>query len=317
MKTYLYGLLATLAGLGLPAHAWSQSPTTPVTMADASIVVTEETVDSIGSLRLSAQLLDPSTGETLETAEVSGDREDVYGLFVMMATQLMGDVSDDPAAEAQALFALGQFFEAQGNKDLAADAYQNALEVAPKMKEAREAFDRLVGHWEINVYAGLLNDEPEFESAAADDAFRRDAIFGARGAYHFPFQMFLQAEVANTLVSYSASGVRQNLNGFPVLGAIGYNFIRSHDFEFFASAGGGAVFWNADDTGRETNLDLNFGMGGRLYLTRNNVLRADIRVHRVSGALSATNESLAITEADDTLWGLELSAGVSWFPAGG
>ena len=319
MKQIRWGRLAVVACLALPFQAEGQEPTAPPNdkLADATIVVTEEVPDSVGSLRISARLLDASTGETLETAEVSGQREDIYGLFVQLATQLMGSVEGDPGSEAQALFALGQLFEEQGHKDLAADAYQSVMKTHPELTEAREAWERLVGRWEINAYVGIVNDEPEFRASAVDDAFRRDAIFGVRGAYHFPSKIFVQAEVANTLVSYSANGVRQNLSAFPVLGAVGYTFLQSHDFHLFVAAGGGAVIWNPDITSREVNLDLNFGMGSRLFLTRNHVLRTDVRMHRVSNALAGTHAELSVEEGDPTLWGLELSVGMSWFPSGG
>lgn len=311
--------VAALVGLSLPTAVLAQQPpaaTETTTLAEASELVTETATDSAGALMISARVVDKATGATLGSAEVNGQSDDMYGLFVALAGKLMEGVAADPDAQARALFALGQLFEAQGHKDLAADAYQTVLETHPDMKEARDAWDRLVGHWELNAYVGLFNDEPEFQASAADDAFRRDAIFGLRGAYHFPFRLFVQGEVANSLVQYSASGLHQNLSAFPVIGTVGYNFIRSHDFHLFAAAGAGAVFWKADETGNETNFDLNLGLGGRLFLTRNHVIRGDVRAHRISSALSGTNDVLNFA-GDSTLWGLELSAGVSWFPSGG
>ena len=312
------GALALFPALSLPVSVDGQAPEVEpsVQLARASVVLTEEPADSIGGIRITAQIQDLITGEVLDMGEVSGQREEGYGLFVDLASQLMAALAREGAPEARTMYALGQTFEAQGYADLAADAYQVAMRSDPDFDEAAEAWQRLVGRWELNAFIGLMNDEPEFGVVEGADQFRRDAIFGLRGAYHFPSGFFVQAEVANSLVAYSVPGMRQNLNAFPALASVGYTFLTTHDFHMFGAVGGGAVFWRPDTTRGEVNLALNYGLGGRVFLTRNHVLRTDLRMHQIPNALRRANDDLALASGQ-TLWGMELSVGLSWFPSGG
>jgi hypothetical protein len=290
----------------------------PARLEVAAVLLEHVETDSLSRIRLSANMVDAGSGTTTTVAAVEGDQERVYELLLRLAAELteVDGAASGAAIEASTLYALGQMFETRGYKDLAADAYQAVMKNHPELEQAASDWRRLVGRWELNSYGGVLNDEPEFSPSAGDDQFRRDAIFGVRGAYHFGSDVFVQAEVANALATLATGGVRQNLNSFPVLGAVGYTFHVSHNFQLFPSLGAGAVFWRPDETPSGADLDLMAGVGGRLFLTRNHALRADMRVHHVPGALEATLRDLDVSTGQN-LWALELSFGVSWFPAGG
>lgn len=298
--------------------AVAQEDQTPiVALSEASLSV-EESSDSLPTLRISATVTDATTGVPTTVTEVQGDRERVYELLLELAAGLStdeGDGADATNAEAAALYALGQMFEERGYKDLAADAYQTVMKNYPEFEQAAKDWRRLVGRWELNVYGGLLNDEPEYNHGAGEDEFRRDAVFGVRGSYHFTENAFVQAEVANALATLHSGGTKQNVNAFPLWGALGYDIRLTHDFQIFPTLGAGVVFWRPDQTSGSADFALSYGMGGRVFLTRNHALRGDVRLHHVPNALRPTLDDLQL-ETAKTLWALELSFGVSWFPAG-
>lgn len=288
-----------------------------VALSDAAVTI-EESADSVSTLRISATVTDASTGVPTTLSEVVGDREQVYALLLELAASLttdVGDGADAATAEASALYALGQMFEARGYKDLAADAYQTVMKNYPEFDRAAVDWRRLVGRWELNVYGGLLNDEPEYNHGSGEDEFRRDAVFGVRGSYHFTENAFVQAEVANALATLRSGGTRQNINAFPLWGALGYDLHLTHDFQIFPTLGAGVVFWRPDKTSGSADFALSYGLGGRVFLTRNHALRGDVRLHQIPNALGPTLDDLQIL-TEKTLWALELSFGVSWFPAG-
>ncbi len=53
----------------------------------------------------------------------------------------------------------------------------------------------------------------------------------------------------------------------------------------------------------------------RIFLTRNHVIRGDLRFYQVPDALGKTLDDLGVPRGE-TLWLLEVSAGLSWFPGG-
>jgi hypothetical protein len=59
-----------------------------------------------------------------------------------------------------------------------------------------------------------------------------------------------------------------------------------------------------------------YGAGLRVFLTRNHVVCGDLRLHQIPDALGKTLDGIGVPRGD-TLWLLELSGGLSWFPGGG
>jgi hypothetical protein len=309
--------LVLITAFSSAAGAQESSEAPVVALSDA-IVSVEESADSVPTLRISATVTDAATGIPTTLTEVEGDREQVYTLLLELAAGLTTDVEngeDAAEAEASALYALGQIFEARGYKDLAADAYQAVMKSYPEFDQAAVDWRRLVGRWELNLYGGLLNDEPEYNHGSGEDEFRRDAIFGVRGSYHFTEKAFVQAEVANALATLGSGGRKQNVNAFPLWGALGYDLHLTHDFQIFPTLGAGVVFWRPDQTSGSADFALSYGLGGRVFLTRNHALRGDMRLHHIPNALRPTLDDLQLP-TEKTLWALELSFGVSWFPAG-
>jgi tetratricopeptide (TPR) repeat protein len=310
-------LLTCMGAFSVAAQEAASIPA--VQLAAADLPADAPTTDSVPTVQFSARLVDTS-GRVVDVAEVEGTREEFYDLLLQLSAALALDAGDVPAAgaaevDAAALYALGQLFEARGYKDLAADAYQAVMRYHPEFEGPEDRWHRLLGRWELNAYAGLLNDEPEYTHNPGEDEFRRDAVLGVRGSYHFTRQAFVQAEVANALAVLHSGGKRQNINAFPLWASVGYDFKVTHDFQIFPTLGAGAVIWKPDATEGSADFALSYGVGGRLFLTRNSALRTDVRLHHVPNALGPTLEELDL-RTGKTLWALELTFGVSWFPAG-
>ncbi len=174
------------------------------------------------------------------------------------------------------------------------------------------------GAWELNAFIGLLNDEPEYNPAALDDPIRRDAIIGARAAYTFPFGLFLQAEGSNSLLRVrlpdgGGGSSTRNLTVFFVEAALGYNVTLSQKAELFFVGGAGVAICVPERMDSETDFALNYGLGGRYYLSPRLALRGDVRMHQVFDALAETRERILVDPVREDLFALELSIGVSYF----
>jgi hypothetical protein len=174
------------------------------------------------------------------------------------------------------------------------------------------------GAWELNAFIGLLNDEPEYNPDDLDDQIRRDAIIGARAGYTFPFGLFLQAEGSNSLLRVrlpdGADGSStRNLTVFFVEAALGYNVTLSQKAELFLVGGAGVAICTPEGMDSETDFALNYGLGGRYFLSPKLALRGDVRMHHVLDAMADTRERILVDPVREDLFALELSIGVSYF----
>lgn len=172
------------------------------------------------------------------------------------------------------------------------------------------------GAWEINVYGGILNDVPEFDPAGFD--LRRDAMVGGRFGYVFPFNLFVQAGAANSLLKLSVPGTRAqpNLNTFIFDGAVGYNLQPLSNLQLFGAVGGGAMVWDPDGVDTEAEFALKYAVGARLFATPRLAFRGEARMHHVPDALPQTRIDFGGAPESRDLWALELSAGLSFFLGG-
>jgi hypothetical protein len=172
------------------------------------------------------------------------------------------------------------------------------------------------GAWELGAFIGLLNDEPECSPDDAPDQYRRDALIGARAGYTFPFGLMLGTQGSNSLARMSmpngAGGMHtRNVNVFLVEAVFGYNFFLSQRFDAFLSAGPGLAICNPDGLDAETDLALNYGVGGRYFFNKRIGIRGDIRMHQVLDAMGDTRSRILVDPVQRDLWALELSIGVS------
>ncbi|MEN8145522.1 MAG: tetratricopeptide repeat protein [Gemmatimonadota bacterium] len=176
------------------------------------------------------------------------------------------------------------------------------------------------GGFEVNAHLGMLNDQPEFQPDDIGDQIRRDAIFGLRVGYNAPFNVFVQGEVANSLlrlkISEGGPGLQKNLNVFMARATVGYNLQPRRDLQLFVAAGPGLVRFDADGASSETNFMLHYGVGARYFLTPKNALRGDIRIHSIFDAIPTTRQLILPNpnSADMTL--AEISVGVLHFFGG-
>jgi hypothetical protein len=175
------------------------------------------------------------------------------------------------------------------------------------------------GYWELGAFIGLLNDEPEYHPDVSEDQFRRDALIGARGGYTLPFGLFLQAQGSNSLVRIATpngNGVTstRNTNIFFVESVLGYNFDISARFDAFLGGGVGAAISTPDDMPSETDLALNYGVGGRYKFADSRLaVRGDVRMHQVLDAMQDFRGLAGVPASDRDVFALELSVGVSVF----
>ena len=174
------------------------------------------------------------------------------------------------------------------------------------------------GGVEFNAHIGVLNDEPEFRPGdTSGDLIRRDAIFGGRINYVFPWRGFFGGEVQNSLQRLAVSGGTSNMQTWWFTGVIGYNFQIGQNFQIFPVIGAGAARFSIEDLTPETDFAWSYGAGAKYYVWHNVAVRADIRQHHVPDALRSIREQATggpVPEAD--LFMNELSIGVSYFLGG-
>lgn len=173
--------------------------------------------------------------------------------------------------------------------------------------------------WELSIFSGQFNDEPEFTPEGRSDQFLKGAIWGGRAGYVFPFNLFVQADVATSFVDIEpVDGPEVNTEVYFWGGTVGYNFQPHRRLQLFLAAGAEAVSWHPDGFDTETDLALKYGTGVRYYLAPNYALRGDVRWHQVRDAFGDTRDA-ALTGGqarEEDLWGMELSAGLSVFLGG-
>jgi outer membrane protein OmpA-like peptidoglycan-associated protein len=175
------------------------------------------------------------------------------------------------------------------------------------------------GAWMFNAYVGQFNDEPEWQPDHRADQLRRDALFGGRIGYNFPFNLFIQAEASNSLIQtriYTTDQIR-NTNLFLLGGALGYNIQPMQNLQVFPVVGLGAAIFKPKALASETDFTVEYGGGFRYFMSPKLALRGDIRWHQVPNAMQDIRDRLAGTSVPHpTLWGLELSGGLSLFVGG-
>ncbi len=209
--------------------------------------------------------------------------------------------------------------EADGAEETAGAQEATAPEEADGAQEPSVAQQEgRSGAWELNAFIGLLNDEPEYNPDGLDDQIRRDAIIGARAGYTFPFGLFLQAEGSNSLLRMrlpdgGGGSSTRNLTVFFVEAALGYNVTLSQKAELFFVGGAGVAICAPDGMASETDFALNYGLGGRYFLSPRLAVRGDVRMHQVLSALERTRDRIMVDPVRQDLYALELSIGVSFF----
>ncbi len=185
------------------------------------------------------------------------------------------------------------------------------------------------GGFELNGHVGILDDRPEFKPEGIGDQIRRDAIFGVRFGYNSPFNVFVQAEAANSLMRIligrapAIPGVtpgpeaQKNINVWVARGTIGYNLQPRRDLQLFVAAGPAVARFDTEDLEPETHFLVHYGVGARYFLTPKNAMRLDVRLHSVFDALPKTRTTTTVPvprPADLTL--AEVSIGVLHFFGG-
>ncbi len=172
------------------------------------------------------------------------------------------------------------------------------------------------GAWELNVFAGLLNDAPNWEPDGIGDQYRRDAIIGGRVGYVFPFNLFVEGAFANSLFRAKlAPNQTTNVNSFWFEGQLGYNLQPIRNLQLFISGGAGPVLFDTN-VETETNLALDYGLGARYFVSRRVAIRGDARMHQVIDALEKTRQVFNPAADPSDLFVLELSGGLSFYLGG-
>ena len=175
------------------------------------------------------------------------------------------------------------------------------------------------GAWMFNIYQGQFNDTPEWRPDHLADQLRRDALFGGRIGYNAPFNLFIQAEASNTLLvtRLSPADGKRNTNLFLLGGALGYNFQPTQNLQIFPMVGLGAAIFSPDGMASESDFTVEYGGGFRYFLNSSLAIRGDVRWHQIPNAMQDIRDRLAGTPVPHpTLWGLELSSGLSLLVGG-
>jgi OOP family OmpA-OmpF porin len=176
------------------------------------------------------------------------------------------------------------------------------------------------GAWELAYFTGQLNDEPEFGPERGGDQFLNDAIYGGRAGYVLPANIFFQGEAAISFpeIQPRDGGPRIVSRAYLLGGSAGYNFQPTRRLQIFVSGGAEAVVWDPDGFDTETDFGLKYGTGARYFVTPEVALRGDLGWHQVRDALQDTRaQALGVASAaEEDLWAMELSGGVSLFLGG-
>lgn len=204
---------------------------------------------------------------------------------------------------------------------LAVGSCLSAQEVVEEAsRESVPEVDFGTGGWTLNPYSGQLNDEPEFGPERDGDQFANDAIYGLRGGYVLERNVFFEGDVAVSFPELQPrdGGARIPSRTFLFAADAGYNFQPTQRLQIFVNGGAEAVVWDTGDFDTESNFALRYGTGARYYLAPNVAVRGDVRWHQVLDALQETRATAlgVATAAEEDLWALELSAGVSIFLGG-
>lgn len=192
------------------------------------------------------------------------------------------------------------------------------LTVTASSALAQEASDSPHGPWELNVFAGVMDDRPEFEPGPVSFDLEHEGIAGGRMGYHFDSRIFLETDIlyAPLELGHRAEGrrERERLQALFFAASAGYNFEPFSRTDLFVVVGLGGVSWNADPDG-EVDFTFNGGGGFRYLFSRRFALRSELRWHVVPAALAATRRAIVPGEnsPSEVAWLPELSAGLSVF----
>ncbi len=105
--------------------------------------------DLYGEFRMDARIIDAETSEIVETASVTDDRENLYGLIVELAEEITrkADLPPLPPAarevqrereipgEAMTLYSRAQYYEREGRTDEAREIYERVMDRFPRVVE--------------------------------------------------------------------------------------------------------------------------------------------------------------------------------------
>ncbi len=111
-----------------------------------------------------------------------------------------------------------------------------------------------------------------------------------------------------TVPGVQAEGGRRRAEG-----ALGYDIALSQKAELFLVGGAGVAICVPEGMESETDFALNYGLGGRYFLSPRLALRGDVRMHHVLDAMADTRERILVDPVREDLFALELSIGVSYF----
>ena len=172
------------------------------------------------------------------------------------------------------------------------------------------------GPWEISLFAGAFDDNPEFDPDGREEFLdpSRNVLFGAGLNYHFPVGFFLGAEGRFVPLDIQpTSGAITDLNTFFYSGLLGYTIPLGARLDLYGVAGASGAYWSTSDEGSETDLGLNYGGGIRLYLTEGLALTADYRMFQIPKALQTLTQNVSGISTDQTFLGYSVSGGISYF----
>ena len=128
-------------------------------LVGARYMVTGVFMDLSGDFRMDARIIDVETSEIVHTETVRGERDELYGLLVDLATKITegADLPPLPAvvreerrereipAEAITLYSRAQVYQDRGYEERAIEVYRRIVEEFPAMQEARSALEQLGG----------------------------------------------------------------------------------------------------------------------------------------------------------------------------
>jgi len=128
-------------------------------LVGARYAITGVFTDVWGDFRMDARIVDGETGEVLGSERVRGEREELYGLLVELASRVIEGVDLPPLptaqreeresreipAEAITLYSRAQVLQDLGETEGARELYQRIVSDFPDMVEAEEALEQLSG----------------------------------------------------------------------------------------------------------------------------------------------------------------------------
>lgn len=183
--------------------------------------------------------------------------------------------------------------------------------------------------WEVSVFAGAHDDDPEFDPNGSRYFIEPDKnlLFGGAVAYHldmgvffelsghyFPWDMTFDIPAGGS----PEDGSTNDLNAYYFYGSVGYSIPLVDRLNVYGLAGAGMAIWEPDGfKATEEELAFNWGGGARLFLTPSIALKGEARMHYVPDALHNTSVKVANVEPDDEfLAAWAFTGGISYFFGG-